>query len=84
MRPPTPASSGRLGPQWARAYLYLFLNDADAFFEAIAHEPHHAFVPWVRTEPALDRFRDDPRYAQLMARFKLRVPAQRGAGLRRP
>ena len=62
---------------WARAYLYMYLNDADAFFDAIAYEPHHAFVPWVRIEPVLDRFRDDPRHAQLMARFKLPVPTRR-------
>jgi serine/threonine-protein kinase len=72
-RPPTSYN------MWARTYLYLFMNDADAFFEAIAYEPHHAYVPWVRTEPVLDRFRDDPRYAQLMARFKLPVPAPRAA-----
>jgi tetratricopeptide (TPR) repeat protein len=62
---------------WARAYLYLYLGDADAFFEAIGYEPHHAFVPWVRTEPALLRFRADPRFDQLMARFKLPPPRQR-------
>jgi serine/threonine-protein kinase len=67
-RPRTPYS------MWARAMLYLHLGDADAFFDAIAFEPHHAFVPWVRTDAALDRFRSDPRYAALMARFKLPAP----------
>ena len=38
------------------------VRDADAFFDAIAHEPHHAFVTWIRTDPELDRFRSDPRY----------------------
>jgi eukaryotic-like serine/threonine-protein kinase len=59
---------------WARAYLYMFLGDADAFFEAIAHKPHHAFVPWIRTEPELARFKDDPRYRELLTRFKLPAP----------
>jgi tetratricopeptide (TPR) repeat protein len=65
---------------WARAHLYLHIGDADAFFDAVAHEPHHAFLPWVRTEPALERFRSDPRYTQLMARFKLPAPAARLPG----
>jgi TolB-like protein/Tfp pilus assembly protein PilF len=72
-RPRTPYS------MWARAMLYLHLGDADAFFDAIAHEPHHAFVPWIRTDAALERFRSDPRYAQLMTRFNL-PPPQPGSG----
>jgi serine/threonine-protein kinase len=55
---------------WARSMLYLYLGDADGFFSSIAHTPHHAFAPWVCAEPAIVRFKDDPRYAQLLARFK--------------
>ena len=69
-RPPTSYN------MWARAMLYLYLGDADQFFTAIAHEPHHAFVPWVRVEPAMIRLKDDPRYAQLFATFKLPLPVR--------
>ena len=58
---------------FARSVLYLHLGDADAFFDAIAHKPHHAFVPWVYTMPELQRFKHDPRYEQLIARLKLPV-----------
>jgi serine/threonine protein kinase/tetratricopeptide (TPR) repeat protein len=46
---------------WARAMLQMYLGDRDAFFTSIAYEPHHAFVPWVRVEPAMIRLKDDPR-----------------------
>jgi len=59
---------------WARAMLQMYLGDRDAFFTSIAYEPHHAFVPWVRVEPAMIRLKDDPRYAQLFARLKLPLP----------
>ena len=59
---------------WARSMLYLYLGDADGFFTAIAHEPHHGFAPWVRVEPPIARFKDDPRYAALFTRFKLPLP----------
>jgi hypothetical protein len=61
--------------QWARAMLHLYLGDADEFFTAIGSEPHHAFVPWVRVEPPIVRFKDDPRYAALFARLKLPLPS---------
>ena len=70
-RPPTAYN------MWARAMVHMYLGDADEFFTAIAYEPHHAFVPWVRVEPAMTRLKDDPRYAQLFARFKLPVPVHR-------
>ena len=70
MRPPTAYNS------WARAMLHLYLGDADEFFAAIAHEPHHAWVPWVRVERPIVRFKDDPRYAQLFARFQLPPPSR--------
>ena len=50
------------------------MGDADGFFDSIAHTPHHALVPWVRIEPPIKRFKDDPRYAALFARFKLPPP----------
>jgi hypothetical protein len=70
-RPPTSYN------MWARAMVHMYLGDRDEFFTAIAHEPHHAFVPWVRVEPAMIRLKDDPRYAQLFARFKLPLPLAR-------
>ena len=59
---------------WARAMVHMYLGDRDEFFTAIAYEPHHAFVPWVRVEPAMIRLKDDPRYSQLFARLKLQPP----------
>jgi hypothetical protein len=62
---------------WARAMLAMYLGDADLFFTSIAYTPHHAFAPWVCTEAPIVRFKDDPRYAALFARFKLSPPRQR-------
>jgi serine/threonine protein kinase len=62
---------------WARAMLHLYLGNADEFFTAIAFEPHHGWVPWVRNEPPILRFKDDPRYAELFARLKLPPPSER-------
>jgi tetratricopeptide (TPR) repeat protein len=42
-RPATPYNT------WARANLHGALGDSNEFFEWIAREPHHAWVPWVRT-----------------------------------
>jgi len=61
---------------WARAMVHMYLGDRDEFFTAIAYEPHHAFVPWVRVEPAMIRLKDDPRYPQLFARLKLPLPTR--------
>ena len=60
---------------WARALVRLHLGDADEFFAAIGYSPHHGFAPWVRIEPGITRFKDDPRYAALFARFKLPLPS---------
>ncbi len=35
---------------------------------------HHAFVPWVRVEPAMIRLKDDARYPELFARLRLPLP----------
>jgi hypothetical protein len=59
---------------WARAMLALHLGDADTFFNSIAYMPHHAFAPWVTAEKPITRFKDDPRYGPLFARFKLTPP----------
>jgi hypothetical protein len=56
--------------------LYLYLCDADGFFTSIAYTPHHGFVPWIRVEPPITRFKNDPRYAALFARFKLPPPSE--------
>ena len=69
-RPPTSYN------MWARAMVHMYLGNADEFFTAIAYEPHHAFVPSVRVEPAMIRLKDDPRYAQLFARLKLPLPVR--------
>ena len=59
---------------WARAMLALHIGDADQFFTSIAFTPHHAFAPWVCVEAPITRFKDDPRYPALFARFKLSPP----------
>ena len=59
---------------WARAMLALHIGDADTFFNSIAYTPHHAFAPWVTAEKPITRFKDDPRYALMFARFKLTPP----------
>jgi TolB-like protein/Tfp pilus assembly protein PilF len=59
---------------WALAMLHGVLGDRDEFFEFIAHEPHHAWVPWVRLDPYLEPVRADPRFAQLMTRLRLPMP----------
>jgi TolB-like protein/tRNA A-37 threonylcarbamoyl transferase component Bud32 len=59
---------------WARAMLALHIGDADQFFTSIAFTPHHAFAPWVCVEAPITRFKDDPRYSALFARFKLSPP----------
>jgi hypothetical protein len=53
----------------------LYLGDANEFFAAINFSPHHGFAPWVRVEPVITRFKDDPRYADLFAKFKLPLPS---------
>lgn len=68
-RPPTAYN------MWARAMVHLYLGEADAFFAAIESTPHHAFAPWVRMEPPIVRFKNDPRYAAMFARFKLPPPS---------
>jgi serine/threonine protein kinase/tetratricopeptide (TPR) repeat protein len=65
---------------WARSMAYLYLGDADGFFTSIAYEPHHGFAPWVRVEPTIERFKDDPRYGALFSRFKLPLPAESTGG----
>ena len=59
---------------WARAMLALHIGDADQFFTSIAFTPHHAFATWVCAEAPITRFKDDPRYPALFARFKLSPP----------
>jgi hypothetical protein len=54
--------------------LALHIGDADQFFASIAFTPHHAFATWVCAEPPITRFKDDPRYPALFARFKLSPP----------
>ena len=60
--------------QWARAMVHLYLGNADGFFTAMEKPPYHAFAPWVRMEPPIVNFKNDPRYAALFARFKLPPP----------
>jgi hypothetical protein len=55
--------------------LALYLGDADVFFTAANHSPAHGFAPWVCAEPPITRFKNDPRYAAMFARFRLTPPS---------
>ena len=50
------------------------LGDRDEFFALMAHEPQHGWIPWVRTDVVLRSMWEDPRFAELMARFKVPMP----------
>ncbi|MFQ5866239.1 MAG: tetratricopeptide repeat protein, partial [bacterium] len=53
------------------AELYTALGDKDEAFRWLAYEPPHAWLPWSRTNPALDPLRDDPRFQDLLRRMNL-------------
>jgi len=56
-----------------RAFLYGVLGNNDEAFRLLDQEPAHAWRPWVRNWPGLDRLREDPRFPALMRRFNLPV-----------
>jgi TolB-like protein/class 3 adenylate cyclase/Tfp pilus assembly protein PilF len=57
---------------YGRAMLHAQFGELDAAFEALAYEPPHAWVPWVREDPWLrPRLEGDPRFAEMLARMKL-------------
>jgi TolB-like protein/tRNA A-37 threonylcarbamoyl transferase component Bud32 len=54
---------------YALTNLYTALGDKDNAFRALAYEPHHAFVPWVRGASWAAPLRRDPRFEQFLRRL---------------
>jgi serine/threonine-protein kinase len=54
-----------------RAFMHAALGNNDEAFRLLDSEPAHAWRPWVRNWPGLERLREDPRHAELMRRFNL-------------
>jgi hypothetical protein len=63
------ASSDYLG--FARAYA--FLGDKDRAFKWLtrAFDERGVYIEWAQVSPTYDVFRDDPRFAELVARLHL-------------
>ncbi|MFQ5603713.1 MAG: protein kinase [bacterium] len=53
------------------AELHSALGQKDEAFRWLAYEPPHAWLPWSRTNPALEPLRDDPRFRDLLLRMNL-------------
>jgi hypothetical protein len=54
-----------------------YLGNNDEFFRWIAFEPHHAWVPWVRSRTWTafpSSITKDRRWTDLMRRFNLPMP----------
>lgn len=57
---------------YGRATLHAHLGELDAAFAALAYEPPHAWVPWVRLDPWLrPLLEEDPRFGELLERLRL-------------
>ena len=54
--------------------VYAALGEADEAARWLAYEPAHPWVPWLRTWPLLESFRDDPRLRERMERMGLPPP----------
>ena len=67
-QPPTPWSV------WSLSQLYIALGDHDSAFTWLSHRPAHAFLPWIRVNPAYKPIRADPRFIKLMNEMHLPPP----------
>lgn len=47
------------------------LGDMDQAFRWFAHQPEHAWLPWLRIWPGLDSLRRDPRFPALLEHLNL-------------
>jgi TolB-like protein/Tfp pilus assembly protein PilF len=47
------------------------LGDMDEAFRWFAHQPEHAWLPWLRVWPGLDSLRRDPRFPALLEHLNL-------------
>jgi serine/threonine-protein kinase len=54
-----------------RAFFHAALGNHDEAFRLLEQEPAHAWRPWVRNWPGLERLRQDPRFPALIRRFNL-------------
>ncbi len=54
-----------------RALFHGVLGNYDEAFRLLEQDPAHAWRPWVRNWPGLERLRSDPRFAALMRKFNL-------------
>lgn len=54
-----------------RAFFHGVLGDNDEAFRLLEQQPVHAWGPWVRNWPGLERLKQDPRFPALMNRFDL-------------
>jgi len=62
-----PTSWGALG----LADLNTVLGNKDEAFRWLGYDPPHGWLPWSRTNPALEPLRDDPRFQDLLQRMNL-------------
>lgn len=56
---------------WSLSQLHVALGDYDGAFKWLNYRPAHAFLPWIRVNPAFAPVRKDPRFAALMAEMRL-------------
>lgn len=54
------------------ASIYAGLGNNDEAFKWLSYKPPHGVAPWVHRMIRFDSLRSDPRYQQLLARFKLK------------
>jgi len=62
-----PTSWGAIG----LADLHTALGNKDEAFRWLMYDPPHAWLPWSRTNPALEPLRNDPRFHDLLRRMNL-------------
>jgi eukaryotic-like serine/threonine-protein kinase len=53
------------------AILHAALGDSDAAFRWLDYEQPHAWLPWIRLWPDFRPLRADPRFAELLRRYRL-------------
>ena len=58
-------------PAWFIALSYAAVEDGDAVFEWLekSYDRHEAEMAWLKMEPALDPYKNDPRYLDLLQRM---------------
>jgi hypothetical protein len=66
------AQSRRVTPYWL-AMIYMALGDKNQAFKLLdrCYEERSFWLGWLKTDPALDPLRSDPRYADLLRRTGL-------------